>query len=175
MGGKNLPKSPGGDSKVLKVLTIDPGITTGFALARIEAETVDVGIFQDKLDHAPFYDLIARIAPQAIVYERFDYRNRQRAGLELYSRELIGVISLYAQWYEAQLFPQQSSVVSDSGPWSNARLQAQGYYVRGMPHGLDALRHFLQWFTYGWGYKKNHKQEIRVGKRDIAQIVAPPE
>jgi hypothetical protein len=41
------------------------------------------------------------------------------------------------------------------GYYTNHHLQAADVYTRGIPHGMDALRHLLQWYTFEAGYQYN--------------------
>jgi hypothetical protein len=37
--------------------------------------------------------------------------------------------------------------------YSNEQLKEKGVYKRGIPHGMDATRHLLHWFTFGAGFQ----------------------
>jgi hypothetical protein len=97
---------------------------------------------------------LEELQPDVIVYERFDYRNRARKGLELISRELIGVAELYTQQHPQVILHKQtaSSVMSY---YNDNRLRLDLVYKPGKEHANDAVRHLLYWFTFGPGYKYN--------------------
>lgn len=140
----------------MKVLAIDPGMTTGLAYGVITTgKPMVITTDQKKMTHIELWHEIVSQMPEWVVCEDFEYRNKSRTGLILYSLELIGVCELYAAMSdnECTLWRQKASV--GKGYYSDAHLRKHGVYVRGRPHGMDALRHLLHWYTFGPGYQYN--------------------
>lgn len=104
--------------------------------------------------------------PDVIICEDFTYRPGMLPGLEMYSRNLIGVINLYAEladsaftwaeWRQPQVVMQQPKE-KDGFFKSKERLKDMGVWASGKTHGRDATRHFLQWHNFKGGYQHNNK------------------
>lgn len=139
----------------MKAIALDPGVTTGYALGIIEPDKPMMVIGgQEKWNHVDLYRFLKDNTPSVIISERFEYRNRARAGLELFSRELIGVTNLYAQIFMEpphELVMQMPSVIG--GYFTDARLKKDNLWKPDRPHNMDALRHLLHWFKFGAGFK----------------------
>mgnify|MGYP001203850632 FL=1 len=140
----------------MKVLALDPGVTTGHAVGIIEDGLMTVSADQVKWSHQDLWDALGNINPDVIVCESFEYRNQSRAGLVLYSCELIGLVKLLTEMYRSVELCMQTASVG-KGYYSNTLLKKHGVYIAGKPHGMDALRHLLQWYTFGPGYQYNTK------------------
>lgn len=139
---------------VLNVVAFDPGVTTGFATGMIEDGHMKVSCGQHKWNHHMLWLQLEGYRPKYIVCETFQYRNRARKGLELISREYIGVINLFCQMNNSvELNMQEPGTVMHH--FTDKRLRADGLYKPGKPHAMDAMRHLLHWFTFGRGYEFN--------------------
>jgi len=120
----------------VKVLALDPGVTTGIAtLDSSDAVHAD----QVKCDHRAFYDFLVGYDPDTIVFERFVYQRRDK--VELWPVEVIGVIRLYSEQFEVPLFAQTPSQAKNL--WTNDKLEKIGLWQTGMKHSMDAVRHLL--------------------------------
>src|SRR5215831_12175089 len=84
----------------IKVIALDPGVTTGHAVGVIDDGKLGAVSGQDTWDEYQLYLQLKFAKPNVLIYERFEYR-RDRDRAELFSRNLIGVIHLYAQEREA--------------------------------------------------------------------------
>ena len=154
------------DNDLIKVISLDPGGTTGWAKGLIREGRMGAFSGQYAWDHLGLYDHLMLFHPHFIVCERFDYRKggKKQEGVELVSREYIGVITLYAQQmnltcdpgsYKVRLFMQMPSE-GVGGYWAeDKKLKADGMFNVGKPHANDAMRHLLQWFTFKEGYQFN--------------------
>lgn len=141
----------------MKVLSFDPGGTTGFVVGTIDEDAGELSVSADQAvwTHSMLYAQLCMAFPDKIICESFEYRNRARKGLELVSCEYIGVIKLYSQSHNCELIMQTAAY--GKGYYTDKHLKDEGLYREGMPHGMDALRHLLHWFTFGPGYKYNKK------------------
>lgn len=142
----------------MKVVALDPGVTTGYAIGHIDEGLMYVRAGQEVWSHGDLWTQLKLAEPNAIICESFEYRNnKQRAGLVLYSCELIGIVHLFCspsvRTPSVKLFMQTAA--KGKGYYSNSHLQNSGVYVRGIPHGMDAMRHLLHWYTFGPGYQYN--------------------
>ena len=139
----------------LRILAIDPGKTTGYCY----------GAFKDgKLYYHPFqsfdavedlWDKMQTFQPAHIVCESFEFRKNSRAGLELFSVQLIGVAHLYEALHPHDCTLYMQTAAYGKGYYTDNVLKQSGLYVRGNEHARDATRHLLQWATFGPGYKFN--------------------
>lgn len=147
-------------SRAIVVIALDPGITTGIATGVIKNGRMEVGSAQYKWDVYDLYKYLCRHQPDHLIYERFDYRrHKHRDGLELYSRELIGVAKLFAAIHNDLVHNlniyEQMPAEGVGGYYTDNVLKAEGVYKVGNPHANDAVRHLLQWFTFKSGYQFN--------------------
>ena len=136
-----------------KVVSLDPGRTTGHAVGELWDGMMTVRAGQTEFDHIMLYNQLQLLSPDIIICEEFEFRNRSRKGLDLYPRELLGVCELYTQQHKIPLFRQKAMV--GKGFYTDGKLKEDGLYVRGKPHAMDALRHLLHWFTFGYGFQFN--------------------
>jgi hypothetical protein len=134
---------------VINVITIDPGLMTGYTYAEIgESKKLRFYPFQMMDDVQDLYNRLTDFKPKYIVYESFEFRKGVK-GVDLFPRELIGIINLYSLQSGAPPFKQSPAQAKTY--YSNEVLKQLGLYVRGMPHGMDATRHLLQWCMFGYG------------------------
>jgi hypothetical protein len=159
------------ENKLTKVCCFDPGITTGYATGIIEEDgSMGVVSGQAKWEEFVLYLELKRAKPDIIVYERFDYRSESAYGkkgnlgnVELFPRNLIGVLNLYVQEILASgnkidCYTQMPAQAVGKMPYySDLKLKADKLYKVANPHANDAVRHLLTWFHFGAGYKYNKK------------------
>jgi hypothetical protein len=140
-----------------KVLALDPGVTTGYATGIIRDGFMTVTSDQEVWNHLDLHIFLNGFQPDHIVCERFDFRQKVDK-LELFSRELIGIVQLYVRMHEAEnkLYMQSPGEVL-RGYFSNARLKEDAVYNRGKPHANDAMRHLLHWYQFKQGYRFNQR------------------
>lgn len=131
-------------------LAIDPGKTTGLCIGHKDGVSLTLRPLQHEFNHRELWDYLDTLGPESVICESFEYRNRARAGLDLTPVELIGVIKLWAH-NGVPLYLQ--SAAQGKGHFSDQKLKDRGVYKRGVPHGMDATRHLLHWYTFGAGYK----------------------
>jgi len=111
---------------------------------------------QQVWDHNGLYKWVAHTQPEHIVCERFEYRMHLEKA-DLFSRELIGVVSLYVQERDdVQLYMQMPrEVLGKTNYFSNEKLKETRVFRPGKPHANDAMRHLLYWYTFKQGYQFN--------------------
>lgn len=146
----------------MKVVCLDPGITTGYAVGVITAnEPMGVISGQDKWDELAMYNQLCMSKPDIVIYETFEsgkdnpYRKRTNFGydVELFSRNLIGVINLYCQLNNIVSYEQTPAKGLGGTYKPDKALQSHSVFKVGKPHANDAMRHLLQWYTMGSGYQ----------------------
>lgn len=139
----------------MKIIAVDPGVMTGYTYARItEDKHLEVYPFQMTDDVDDFYRRLQDFAPDVIIIEDFEFRNRSRAGLNLFPVQMIGIARLYELTEptgKCQLITQAASI--GKAYYTDVLLKKHGLYKRGIPHGTDSLRHLLQWVTFRGGYQ----------------------
>lgn len=142
---------------VMLAIALDPGITTGIATGLISPEDgiMEVGAMQQIWRVADLWDFLEEQKPTFIIYERFDFRKRARKGLELFSRELIGVANLWAEKATERCVVTTQTAAEGKGYYTNAKLKESNVFRPGKEHANDALRHLLHWYTFGPGFKYN--------------------
>jgi hypothetical protein len=145
----------------MKILSIDPGTTTGLCFGVIEANgALVVNPKQERLLASGFWRVLEGWEPEELICESFEFRKGSRQGLVLDSVKFIGIAELYAQLNGAKLHGQMAA--HGKSYYSDTKLKALNIYVSGLPHGMDALRHLLHWFTFGPGFRFNQQKELKV-------------
>lgn len=135
------------------LLSLDPGRTTGYCLARMNVGTCELAYNEAQLSPADLLLTLQDIEPEAIIYEDFNFRNRQkqRDKVDLFSVQLIGVIEAYASLNPSTGLKKQTPA-QGKGHYNDDALKRLGLYQQGTVHGRDAARHMLQYMTFGPGW-----------------------
>ena len=154
----------------MKVLAIDPGVMTGYAYARInDAGEMQFFPFQMTDEVDDLWRRLFEFKPDRIVMEDFDFRgghHRAATGINYFPLQLIGVTRLYELTEptgRCALYLQKAA--QGKSYYTDTMLKKNNYYKRGVPHGMDAVRHLLQWATFGAGFKYIN------GKQDFATML----
>lgn len=138
---------------------MDPGRTTGHAKGIIEDGLMKIYSGQTVFSHLDLYSNLQLLKPDFIICEIFEFRGGSRAvtKVDLYPRELMGIVSLYGQQHEGScvIYWQKPSAALGAF-YTDAKLKKEGLYkaLKG-GHSNDAVRHLLHWFVFGPGYKYN--------------------
>jgi hypothetical protein len=145
------------ESKTYTVVALDPGRTTGHATGHINNGLLSISSGQTPFDHIDLYSNLQLVKPDFIVCELFEFRagTRARTKVDLYPCELMGVVSLYGQQNDCIVYWQKPSAAL-GGFYTDEKLKKDGLYkaLKG-GHSNDAVRHLLQWYTFGPGYRYN--------------------
>ena len=149
---------------MIKAIAFDPGKTTGFATGEIlwpdglpkPTGALLVQTAQAQFEHADLMRFLESFKPDYIVCERFDFRGKARTGLELISREFIGVINLYCGLHEECKLVMQTASQMKGGYWSDDKLKRLNLYrkpIGGVSqiHANEACKHLLYWYKFGSG------------------------
>lgn len=131
------------------VLALDPGKTTGWAGAWLNEGDICIKAGQADYSPAQLWALLSSIRPDHLVCESFEYRNKARPGLELFSRNLMGVCEL---WQDVSHCHYRTQSPSEAMAFfSDPRLKKGGHYTVGQDHARDATRHLLYYLTFKKG------------------------
>src|ERR1041385_2135596 len=130
-----------------RVLGIDPGMTTGYAL--YNDFTNKYSFWQlDSRSHRATMSFLDGLSPDEIVYEDFKHRpNLMKA--ELFSVEVIGIIKLYDERREdcdpivGKFLPTQAKAF-----WTDEKIKKVGLWQPGQKHAMDALRVLLTYLGH---------------------------
>jgi hypothetical protein len=138
---------------VVRVIAIDPGITSGYAQGRIEDGLMLVSSGQ--LEYSPYqlYLALKLADPTHVVCESFEFRRHARDNLNLFSCELIGVVKMFVEEWTIPFKPQTASQAK--GHFNDDHLKKAHLYKPAKPHANDAVRHLLYWFQFGPGFQFN--------------------
>lgn len=161
----------------MKLLAVDPGVTTGYCFATLHGGAtadqiniqLDVKPEQHLDDVDECWDRIEKFDPRYIVCEDFEFRQgKQRTGLVLYSVQLIGIVNLYGAKAENCAVTLQKASTG-KGYYTNKVLKDYGVYKPGAAweHSMDATRHLLHWLTFGSGYQLIEGKQMK----DIVKLV----
>lgn len=147
-------------NKDFKALAIDPGGTTGLCWAQKTGTRLVLKSYQLKLTPIRFANTLSMFnkdhGPDVwFICESFEFRKGARAGLDLTPAHLIGVLMAHcgdAVDNEVRRSFFQTAA-QGKGYFSDDKLKQLGIYLRGRPHAMDATRHLLQWYKFGFGYQ----------------------
>lgn len=134
------------------LLSLDPGVTTGYCLGRMNMDTCEVAYNEAQLQPADLLLMLQDIEPRAVVYEDFQYRNRARDKLVLFSVQLIGIVNAYAT-LNPDCHVKKQQPAQGKGHYNDDALRRLDLYQRGTVHGRDACRHLLHYMTFGAGWQ----------------------
>lgn len=137
-------------------MSIDPGKTTGYALGVLDTSKLYLAAGQAEMDVWAFAEFVRKYKCDFYIIEDFEFRQRARAGLELFSVQLIGVARLCCPNIYIQKAARGKSYYTDP------QLKSLNLYPTSYKHGRDALRHLLHWFTFGAGFQFNEKQTMEL-------------
>lgn len=151
-----------------RVVALDPGGTTGWAKYDAKYRTehdsgkpilveqnFEVGQLGPHEHHRDLYAALEHwhIHHFVVVTESFEFRQNDgnRMGIELISREYIGVTKLFGAERKVPVVLQTAGAakkfVPDKGPDANKKLKAMGWYTPGMKHANDAARHLIYYLV----------------------------
>lgn len=143
------------------ILWFDPGETTGYAGGIIEDGKMKVYTGQKKFTVNELYMFIKDSRPDMLGYERFDYRNKSRKGLVLYSVQLIGIIEMYCETHKSVVCYKQMPATAINQYFNEKSLKNEGLWKENKIHANEALMHLLHWFMFREGYQFNqHGYEV---------------
>jgi len=128
------------------IVAFDPGVTTGVAYQRGN----DVFVDQYAGSHKTFYAMLKSLEPSTLIVERFNYQRRDK--VELYPVEVIGILRLYAEQYDAMMIEQTPAQAKNF--MTDDKLKKMGLWRAGMPHGHDAARHLMYYLIITKGETK---------------------
>jgi hypothetical protein len=138
---------------VERVIALDPGETTGWALYRGDAaegtSKFTCGQIGPYEHHNELDILLGHMQGEGeytIVCERFEYRNNSRAGLNLMSREYIGVAKRFVQERREVEYVMQSAAQA-KGFVQDRHIKKLGLWSPGDKHAMDAYRHLLYYLV----------------------------
>ena len=136
----------------MEIVALDPGRTTGYAMAIVKDGKPYIGYAQAKWDHQQLFKFLDSLGECNIICESFEFRQRA-TGVDYYPVELIGVIQLIAQIELLYLAFQPASVQGKKAHFSDARLKQMELYQKGedFHHGRSAVKHLLYWMHFGHG------------------------
>jgi hypothetical protein len=137
----------------VRVISIDPGGVSGYCYARIKDGCIEYAPFQMQDDVEDLFERLTTFKPEHIIMEDFEFRGGARKGLDLFPVQLIGVARLYYSMFSQVAHLHMQRAATGKSYYTDAVLRKNGLYVRGCQHGMDASRHLLQWFTFGYGHK----------------------
>lgn len=150
----------------MNVVALDPGVTTGYAQGHIDDDGLMLVVSgQSRFDHIGLWQFLEDCAPDYIIYEGFEFRHgsHKHGGVNMYPRELIGIITLYEQKHVNCTTKKQPAMKDNEKTFfNNKRLKELGMYKTAQDHGNDALRHLLYWakFKSGSQFVKEFKQGV---------------
>lgn len=150
----------------MKIISIDPGIESGYCYARItDDKRLLIYPHQGVDDVDELYGKIRNFEPRIIVMEDFESR-KQGSGVVLFPVQLIGVARLYTLVEGNCAMYLQKPGEGLGGFYSLNMLKQLGLYKKSLPHGMSATQHLMQWATFKAG-----AQYFMGATRHFAQLL----
>ena len=145
-------------------LGIDPGVMTGYCSGRLievsGKQTLLLKPVQVMDDVDDLWRRLIELKPRHIIMESFEFRQKSQTGVNLFPVQLIGVARFYSLTASEQCAVHMQTPAYGKAYYSDKLLKSSNLYIRGVPHGMDALRHLLQWWTFGSGFQYNNNVEL---------------
>lgn len=134
----------------MRVLSLDPGRTTGVALIKNKITHVDE--LNGSLDTIWMFlhrQLLKwdRTEPFIIVYEDFLFR-QGKMKVDYYPIKVIGIIELFAEQNNIKIAAHNPAMKVFWLYKKASKLKKLGIYRPGVPHAMDALSHGLYYVTF---------------------------
>ena len=126
----------------MKVVSLDPGTTTGVAIYDGKRDDWDRYQLGPKEHHDQLYDVLESVKPLYVVCETFTFQPRTKVVLD--SVEYIGVMKLWCQHNDRR--PTMQTPAQGKAFWGESKLRAVGLWLANQPHAMDATRHLLYWW-----------------------------
>ena len=124
-----------------KLLSLDPGHTTGFAVF-IDGNLAESGEINTADTWDGLFELFERVQPVETVYENYRvyaHKALKHTNQEIRTLRVIGAIEYHAWLYDVVLESQMASEAK--GFCSDSLLKKLGLWVKGQRHARDAIRH----------------------------------
>lgn len=142
-----------------KAVALDPGGTTGFTIAKRTDNVLNIIADQRVLRPRKLYDFLwTHNNANHIICEDFEFRKGARAGLDLTPAHLIGIV--YCLFEGDERLRMQKASYGKSHFKEDRMIKDLKLWIPGKPHAMDSLRHFLQWYFYGPGYRYHNKETV---------------
>lgn len=122
----------------MTILAVDPGATCGLS----------TGVVHWQCPAAEIQATLRQVGPTVVVCESFKVRRKATA---IDALEVVQDVRTWCKHYEVPLRLQSPSTGKTF--WTNDKLKKLGLYLRGQPHAMDALRHWLYYVTFTIGDK----------------------
>lgn len=137
----------------MRVLGVDPGETTGYALCDYDSQTQEMTVVEwgewhgmEELEQKISAGLFTGVQAMAIeMYIVYPNRARTHIGDKLYTAQEIGRLKWIARQLGISRVKEQPASMAKQR-WSDTRLRKHGfgaYLSSDLPHRTDALRHAL--------------------------------
>lgn len=136
--------------KVGRVLTLDPGETTGWSFWSFgELRECGEWITPSPLEMADVLRNQLHGSFNTVVYEEYRIRGnkfKEHVGSEVITIQNIGVIRVFADQWKARTFRQTAGMAKSFA--TDAKLRRWGLYQTGWRHANDAIRHGVYWHLF---------------------------
>jgi hypothetical protein len=140
----------------VKVLALDPGGTTGWAIFDISVDDEGSPVWRKAIrdhfragemgsnreHHKALWSFLIKEHPDLIICERFDNRNNEFA--KIVSREYIGIVKLFCLLFHSDLVMQGSDVMVFTDDDKLTKLGIKVTPRSKWEHANDALRHLVR-------------------------------
>src|SRR5262245_50758306 len=147
------------DPNVLKVASLDPGVTTGWTKGYVNCDEghLKFAAGQTRFTHRELSEWLATTYPHILIYETFAF-SYKKPGVDVTPLELTGIIKMHCQYYPTKLVPQKPAE-GKSYFDGDTHLKRLNCWIPGEDHSRDAIRHLLQWWIHGGGGKWRKVEE----------------
>jgi hypothetical protein len=140
----------------MRILSLDPGGSTGYAMYHSETREIVQGPLGPDPHHLSLWSLLGGTFWDLIICEQFVYQRREvekGVSVVLTSVEYIGIVKLHIEICPPELTPQLiMSPLANKAFWDSkrdggAKLKAAGVYSTDSQHARDATAHLLHYIS----------------------------
>lgn len=153
-----------------RLLCLDPGSTTGWSLFE-EGVPVEGGQITNVADGQCLYqsmlDLFAQTKPTRVVcenYRLYQHKLEAQSFSEVHTVRIIGFIEAICQLgltTDGQAIPLYFQMAQEAkGFCTDSKLKLWGFWVKGMRHNRDAIRHGCYWLLFNKLTKGDDKLDV---------------
>lgn len=131
----------------MRIVAIDPGVTTGLCFYAPEFETLERVQLGPEDHYQTLWHILEDFNPDVIICESFQNMSDLRQEDTTKPLEYIGVVKLYNEFVKPCRVGFQTAAQGKEF-WDDDKLKAVALYEKGRPHSNDATRHFLYYWTF---------------------------
>jgi hypothetical protein len=151
------------ETLVDKVISVDPGGTTGIAIYDKETREIETLNLGPEEHHLDLFNLLTQTRAKTVLCETFEYRRKnidEGVAFVIISREYIGVCKVWTKLTRDRSHLIMQTPAQAKAFWTDKNLKDTGFWSGKTPHERDAVRHLM----YHLATRTDHHDLLRKAK-----------